>query len=112
MARPGDGSLWLFSLWSFFVRVRPPPANTHSRVQAAHLRPDAPRSSGRHGSRVAPRGILLGHAHDEPSDLREHARTPAPPLRVRPFARDELPMPPENRVGRDNRGDLAQPATT
>src|SRR5207244_10809720 len=56
--------------------------------------------------RVAPRGILLGHAHHQTPDLREHARTTAPSLRVRPFPRDELPMPAANRVGRDDRGDV------
>jgi hypothetical protein len=50
-------------------------------------------------------------SHDQSPDLGEHARTTAPPLRVRPFARDDLPMPPENRVWRDDRGDLTQPAT-
>ena len=61
--------------------------------------------------RVAPRGILLGHPHDQTPDLREHARTTASPLRVRPFPRDQLPMPPQNRVGRDDRGDLTKAAT-
>ncbi len=61
--------------------------------------------------RVAPRRILFGHPHDQSPDLREHARTTAPPLRVRPFPRDELPMPPKNRVGRDDRGDVTQAAT-
>src|ERR1700674_420743 len=61
---------------------------------------------------VAPGGILLRHAHDEPPDLREHTRTTAPPLRVRPLPRDQLPMPPENRVWRDDRGDLTQPPTS
>jgi hypothetical protein len=61
--------------------------------------------------RIAPGGILLGHTHDEPPDLHEYASTTASPFCVRPFARDELPMPPQNRVGRDDRGDLTQPAT-
>src|SRR6476660_2319802 len=30
---------------------------------------------------------------------------------ARPFPRDELPMPTENRVGRDDRGDLTESAT-
>src|SRR4051812_20496490 len=33
------------------------------------------------------------------------------PVRVRPFARDQLLMPPQNRVGRDEGGDLTPPAT-
>ena len=37
--------------------------------------------------------------------------TTAPSLRVRPFPRDELPMPAENRVGRDDRGDVTKAAT-
>jgi len=34
-----------------------------------------------------------------------------PPFRVRPLARDQLAMPPQNSVGCDDRGHLAQPAT-
>ena len=56
-------------------------------------------------------GFAFRHPHDESPDLRQHARTPAPPARVRPFPRDQLPMPPQNRVGRDDHGDLVQPAT-
>ena len=63
-------------------------------------------------SGVAPRRVLFRHAHDESRDVGEHARTTALPPRVRPLARDQLPMPPQNRVGRDKRGDLSQPATT
>ena len=61
---------------------------------------------------VAPRGVVLGHQHDQTPDLREHARTAATPLRVRPLPRDQLPMPPENRVGRDDRGDLTETTAT
>ena len=61
--------------------------------------------------RVAPRRVLLGHPQDQPPDLGEHARTTAPPLRVRPLPRDQLPMPAENRVGRDDRRDLTEAAT-
>jgi hypothetical protein len=61
--------------------------------------------------RVAPRGILLGHAHHQTPDLREHARTTAAPLRIRPLARNQLPMPTENRVGCDNHGDITKAAT-
>ena len=45
------------------------------------------------------------------ADLRDHAGTTRPPLRVRPLAGDQLPMPPQNRVGGDNRGELAQQPT-
>src|SRR5207244_6249919 len=58
------------------------------------------------------RRIVFGHPHDESPGLRDHARTTAAPLRVRPFARDELPMPAENRIGRHDRGDTTQAATT
>ena len=59
---------------------------------------------------VAPPWILLGHPDDEPLNLREHA-APARPSGVRPFPSDELPMPPENRIGRDDRGDLTELTT-
>ena len=58
--------------------------------------------------RVAPGGILLRHPHHEPADFGENARTTAPPLRIHPLVRDQLPMPSENRIRRDDRGDLAQ----
>ena len=61
--------------------------------------------------RVAPRRVLLRHPQDQPSDLGEHARTTAPPLRVRPLPRDQLPMPAENRVGRHERRDRREAAT-
>ena len=62
-------------------------------------------------ARVAPGGILLGHPHDQAPNLHEDARTTAAPLRVRPLAGDELPMPAENRVGRDDRGDVTKAPT-
>ena len=49
--------------------------------------------------------------HHQVPDLCQYAGTTAPPLRVRPFARDQLPMPPQNRVGRDDRRDLTEAAT-
>ena len=66
---------------------------------------------GAEDPRVAPGGILFRHPHNQPPHLREHARTTAAPLRVRPLARDQLPMPAENRVGRDNGRDRTQTAT-
>jgi hypothetical protein len=44
-------------------------------------------------------------------DLREHASTARRSPRVRPFPRDELPVPAQQRIWSDDRGDLAQPAT-
>src|SRR5688572_17400798 len=62
-------------------------------------------------SRVAPGRILLGHPHHEALNLGEHAATARWRPDVRPFASDELPMPAQQRVRSDNRGDLAQPST-
>jgi hypothetical protein len=56
---------------------------------------------------ITPGGVLLRHPYHELADLLEHAGT-LRPLRVRPLPRDELPMPPQNRVGGDDRGDVAQ----
>ena len=61
--------------------------------------------------RVAPGWILFRHPHDEPPDLREHALLTVPTLRMGPFARDEMTMPSENRVGSDDGGDLEQSLT-
>lgn len=62
-------------------------------------------------ARVAPPRVLRRHPHHEPADLREYARPSGPPSRVRPFSGDELPMPPQNRVGCDERRDLRQHPT-
>lgn len=59
---------------------------------------------------AAPRGILFGHPDDEMLDLLEHAPTTRP-AKVCPLARDQLSVPPENRVGCDDRRDLTEPAT-
>jgi hypothetical protein len=61
--------------------------------------------------RVTPRRVLLDHPNHQSPDLREHARTTALPLHVRPLARDQLPMPAENHVRPHDRGDLAQSST-
>jgi hypothetical protein len=58
-------------------------------------------------SGVAPRRILLRHPDDEPADLRQDAAT-SRTCSVRPFPRDELPMPAQNRLRRDDRGNLTQ----
>jgi hypothetical protein len=60
--------------------------------------------------RVAPGSILLRHPDDQTADLREQTATPSS-CRVRPFPRDQLLTPPENRVGRDDRSDLTESAT-
>ena len=63
-------------------------------------------------ARVAPARILGRHPHDQAANLREHVGPSGAALRVRPFPRDELPVPAENRVGRDNRRNLRQKPTT
>jgi hypothetical protein len=47
-------------------------------------------------SRVSASRILFGHPHDQPPDLHEHARPTRSSCRVRPFTRDEPPMPAQN----------------
>src|SRR5258706_7186442 len=61
--------------------------------------------------RVAPGRILFRHPHDEPLDFGEYAATAGPTRGTRPLPRDEFPMPAQNRVGGDDRGDLPQPMT-
>jgi hypothetical protein len=79
------------------------------RIRAIVDRPTrCPRFLSAPRIRVAPGGILSRHPHDEPPDLHEYARTTVRTLRVRPLACDELPLPPEHRVGGDDRGDLTQ----
>src|SRR5439155_9792830 len=56
---------------------------------------------------VAPGGILFRHPDDQPFDFRENAAT-SRTRRVRPFPRDELPMPAQNGVGRDDRRDRTE----
>src|SRR5262249_35630963 len=62
-------------------------------------------------ARVAPAGILAGHPYHEAPDLQEHARTSGPTPRVCPFPGDQLPVPPEDCVGRDDGGHLRQTPT-
>jgi len=60
---------------------------------------------------VAPRRIFVRHPDNEALDLGEdHATTSACPRG--PFPRHELAMPAQQRVGRRDRGDLAQSAPT
>jgi hypothetical protein len=60
--------------------------------------------------RVPPPRILRRHPHDELTDLDQHS-APSGALDVRPLAGDQLAMPPEQRVGRRDRGNLAQGRT-
>ena len=49
----------------------------------------------------------MSHPDDQKANVGEHAGRPSR-LLGRPFARDKLPMPPQNRVRRHQRGHLAQ----
>src|SRR5438093_6344997 len=60
---------------------------------------------------VAPAGILAGHPYHEAADLPEHARASRLPPRVCPFLGNELPVPSEDRVGRDDGRHLRQKST-
>src|SRR5688572_28958836 len=60
--------------------------------------------------RVAPTRIFSRHSDDKLSDLHEYTTT-ARAWGVRPFPQNQLPMPPQQCVGRDDRGDLAQGRT-
>jgi hypothetical protein len=59
---------------------------------------------------VAPSGILLGHPDRQVLNLLQNAGTSHTASRVRPLARDQLAMPPQNRIGRDDRRHLPQHA--
>jgi hypothetical protein len=63
-------------------------------------------------SRVAPRRVLHGHAHDQPPNLGEDAAPTRTALRECPLARDQLSVPAEQCVRSHDRGDLAQGTTT
>jgi len=62
--------------------------------------------------RVAPRRVFLGHPHDELADLGEDTPTARSPVRVRPLAGHQLPVPPQQRVRRDDRRDVTQGFST
>jgi len=59
---------------------------------------------------VAPRRVLPRHSDAQLADLAEHARSADASSCDRPFPRDELPAPPQDRVWRDQRGHLRQGA--
>jgi hypothetical protein len=61
---------------------------------------------------VAPGRILSRHPHDQAADLDLYAGPTRPAFRIRPFPGDELAMPAENCVRRDNRRHLRQLPTT
>src|SRR5262249_24391436 len=61
---------------------------------------------------VAPRRVSLGHSHDELADLGEDTATARSPVRIRPLARHQLPVPPQQRVRRDDRRDVTQGFST
>ena len=69
------------------------------------------RSSARLDPRVAPCRISSAIRRTSRWISREDA-TPTRPAGIRPFPRDQLPMPAQQRVRRRDRGDLPQDATT
>lgn len=58
--------------------------------------------------RVAPRGILGGHPHNQGRDLLHDPEAAWPLRRERPLPGDQLPVPPQDRVGRHEGRDLPQ----
>jgi len=60
---------------------------------------------------VTPAGVLLRHLSNQRADFRDHTATRRSVLGVGPFAGDELPVPSEQRVRRDDCRDLAQGRT-
>jgi hypothetical protein len=58
--------------------------------------------------RVPPRRILLRHPPYQLADFGEDTTTACSCRCVRPLAGDELPVPAEQRVGRDDRRHVAQ----
>jgi hypothetical protein len=57
---------------------------------------------------VAPRGILGGHPHNQGRDLLHDPGTAWPLQLERPLPGDQLAVPPQDRVGRHQGGDLPQ----
>jgi hypothetical protein len=57
--------------------------------------------------RVTPRRVLRRHSHDQLTDIDGHT-APSGACRVRPFARNQLAVPPEQRVGRRDRRNVPQ----
>src|SRR5688572_7749125 len=60
---------------------------------------------------MAPAGALLRHPSNQRADFRDHTATRRSVLGVGPFPGDELPVPSQRRVRRDNRRDLTQGLT-
>jgi hypothetical protein len=60
--------------------------------------------------RIDPRWIFRRHPHDELTDLKQ-STVPSGSLGVRPLAGNQLAMPPEQRVGRRDCGNLPQGRT-
>ena len=58
--------------------------------------------------RISPARVLFGHPDNQLADLRHDTRTPDSLPRISPFRSDESPVPREDRLRRDDGGDLAQ----
>lgn len=63
-------------------------------------------------ARVAPAWVVGRDSHHEAANLRQRGGPSGAAPRVRPFSRDELPVPAQNGVRRDNRRHLRQHPTT
>ncbi len=63
-------------------------------------------------SRVAPRRIFVGHAHDELPNLGEDTAAAGSSPRIRPLARHQLPVPSQERVRGDDCRHVAQRCST
>src|SRR5262252_7859045 len=57
---------------------------------------------------VAPRRIVLGHAHDESANRGQNTTTAGSLFRIRPLARHQLPVPAQQRVWRNDRRQVTQ----
>jgi hypothetical protein len=62
--------------------------------------------------RLAPARVLVRHADGQATNLRLDTWSSEPPTRISPLPRDQLAMPPENGVRRDDRGHLCEQPTT
>jgi hypothetical protein len=57
---------------------------------------------------VAPSWIVSRHSDHKAADFDLHAGSPRSRRRIRPLARDQFAVPPENRVRRDDRRDVGK----
>lgn len=63
-------------------------------------------------ARVPPARIVRRHPDNQASDLNQHSRSARPPSREGPLPRNQIAMPSENGVGRDERRNFSQHAAS